>query len=146
MRRPKEKKLYIMTNITVLIITCILALIAFTQYNGGILSLSPILLSMWKIGISNSPEIHRQKQVSKAAPGRVVLVCTWSVRNAYRWEQTFHKICAPLSVRYYSGDGYSEWFLFPAAALVLLIMIVRFAVYLAAVLAVIYLAIQYLQI
>ena len=67
----------------------------------------------WKIGISNRTDL-RKKQVSAAAPGICVPIGVFYVGNAYRIEQMLHAMFAPMQVRYYRGDGHSEWFWFPA--------------------------------
>jgi len=82
------------------------------------------LVFFWKIGISNSTRAHRADQVSKSAPGRAVVVWVWDIPNAHRVEQFLHAICAPFNLKYYRGDGATEWFLFPAAIIAAAIMIV----------------------
>lgn len=101
-KKPKKQTLYLMVNV-------------------------PFIL-LWKIGISNSAQAHRQHQVSRAAPGRAVLVCEWKCLNAKAWEGFFHVICAFLNVRYYKGDGYREWFFFPAAIICAVVMSLRWLI------------------
>lgn len=67
----------------------------------------------WKIGISNRTDL-RKKQVSAAAPGLAVPIGVFWVGNALAVEHWLHQAFAPLNVRYYKGDGHSEWFWFPA--------------------------------
>jgi hypothetical protein len=80
-------------------------------------------LIFWKIGISNSTRAHRSVQVSKAAPGKAVVFWVWDIPNAKAVEGFLHTICAPFNVRYYRGDGNTEWFFFPAAIVTIAFML-----------------------
>jgi hypothetical protein len=141
--RKSKQKLYVMCNLTILVIAVSLGVAVLYFFENVIIAIFLVLLSPWKIGISNSPEIHRQKQVSVAAPGVVVLVCTWSVGNARRWEQTLHGVCKVFKMTYYKGDGHSEWFFMPAALIVFSIMIIRFAIIILVLASIAYLAVQF---
>lgn len=134
-----------MCNLSLLVASVAASVAALYYLESLILAGVFVLLSPWKIGISNSAEIHRQKQVSAAAPGIVKLVCTWSVGNARRWEQTLHGICRVFKMRYYKGDGHSEWFFMPAALIVFGIMILRFALIIMCLFFILYVAFQFLM-
>lgn len=68
-----------------------------------------------KIGITGRTATARANDIDEAVWGVPIPVCVVFVPGAYMWEQMLHRICRPIGVRFYDGDGASEWFLLPAA-------------------------------
>ncbi len=97
----------------------------------------------WKIGISNRTDL-RKKQVSAAAPGICVPIGVFWVGDALAVEQWLHRAFAPMQVRYYKGDGHSEWFWFPAGMAAWMVGLVIMAAWLGLWLAGFYIMFQYI--
>lgn len=66
-----------------------------------------------KIGIGGQLK-RRKKQVDKSAPGIDLIIFALPIPFAYQVEQSLHRICAPIRVKF-QGSGHTERFLFPAA-------------------------------
>lgn len=78
------------------------------------------------IGIGAS---KRAKQVGRAVFGFPVPVCFVPIPFCYATEQFLHRMFKGLNVRFYSGDGSSEFFWFPVVAFVVPIMLAIWTVY-----------------
>ncbi len=76
----------------------------------------------WKIGIGHDA-FKRAKQVDRAMFGFPFPVMALFIPGAYFVEQTLHRQLSFFSVKFYDGDGSSEWFLFPVAPIVFLLML-----------------------
>jgi hypothetical protein len=83
----------------------------------------------WKIGITGKTAKGRAKQVDRAVFGWPVVVMVVPIPGAYLIEQDLHRRFAFLNCRYYRGDGSTEWFWFPVAALVLPFMLAVWLAY-----------------
>ena len=57
----------------------------------------------------------RRREVDKHAPGWLVTIFFVPVPGALYIEKEIHKMCAFLRVRFYRGDGKTEWYYLPAA-------------------------------
>ena len=81
------------------------------------------LVFFCKIGVTGRSAVKRARQVDKAAPGIPIpvflLVAPFC---AYELEQFLHRLMDGLSVRYYRGDGSTEWFFIIAAIPALALM------------------------
>lgn len=71
----------------------------------------------WKIGITGVGAISRAKWIDKAVFGFPIPILVLWLPGAYHLEQWLHRRLSPMSVDFYRGDGHTEWFWFPAAAL-----------------------------
>ena len=69
----------------------------------------------WKIGITGRTAVARANDIDEAMFGFPIPVFVVVVPGAYIWEQMLHGFCRGLQVRFYDGDGSSEWFWFLAA-------------------------------
>ena len=69
----------------------------------------------WKIGITGRTAVARANDIDEAMFGFPIPVFVVVVPGAYIWEQMLHGFCRGLQVRFYDGDGASEWFWFLAA-------------------------------
>lgn len=87
------------------------------------------LVIFWKIGITGRTATARARDIDEAVFGFPIPVFFVILPGAYVWEQMLHGLCRPLQVRFYSGDGASEWFLFLAAFPALLFMLAGWGVY-----------------
>ena len=87
------------------------------------------LICFVKIGITGRTARARAADIDEAVWGFPVPVFVLFVPGAYFWEQTLHGLCGLLSVRFYDGDGASEWFWFPAAIPALLFMLAGWGFY-----------------
>lgn len=68
-----------------------------------------------KIGITGHSAKRRAAGLNRSVPGLPIPIFFCVVPGAYHVEQWLHRLCSGLSVRYYSGDGGSEWFWILAA-------------------------------
>jgi hypothetical protein len=86
------------------------------------------LLIFVKSGITGNTARKRAKQVSKAAPG--IAIPIFFVPTFFSWEleQWSHRTLRTINVRYYRGDGHTEWFLLPAIFLIIPAMVCVWAV------------------
>lgn len=76
----------------------------------------------WKIGIGYDA-FKRAKQVDRAMFGFPFPVMVLFIPGAYYVEQALHRQFSFFSVRFYEGDGASEWFLIVVAPIVFLLMV-----------------------
>jgi len=76
-----------------------------------------------KIGITGKSAGARAKGLDRAMIGFPVPVFFCVVPGAYHIEQWLHRNLKPLSAKFYSGDGSSEWFLILAAPFALAAML-----------------------
>lgn len=67
-----------------------------------------------KIGITGKSAERRAKQIDRAVFGFPVPVMVMFLPNVRGIEQALHRMFSGLSVRFYRGDGSTEWFLIPA--------------------------------
>ena len=67
-----------------------------------------------KIGITTKTASRRAAQINRAMFGFPVPIMVIFVPNARGVEAAWHRLCADLSVRFYKGDGHTEWFWIPA--------------------------------
>lgn len=67
-----------------------------------------------KIGITGKTSRHRAKQIDRAVFGFPIPVFILIMPGAYHFEQWLHRALSGLRVRFYKGDGASEWFWLPA--------------------------------
>lgn len=76
-----------------------------------------------KIGITRKSARRRAKQVDRAAPGIPIPVfILFAPFLAYPIEQALHWMMDGLNMRYYKGDGSTEWFFILAALPALAVM------------------------
>ncbi len=80
-----------------------------------------------KIGITGKSARARAKGLDRAMLGFPLPVFFCVVPGAYHIEQWMHQSLKGLSVRFYRGDGASEWFWIIAAPFALAIMILIWA-------------------
>lgn len=71
-----------------------------------------------KIGITGVGAGKRAKQIDEAVFGFPLPVAIMVLPFVYQIEQFLHALFSPLRVRFYKGDGHTEWFLFIAGAAV----------------------------
>jgi hypothetical protein len=81
-----------------------------------------------KSGITGGKVEQRAKQVDRAAPGIPVPIFAVWMPLHYNMEQFSHRLFSFLRFRYYKGDGHSEWFLLPAAAGIIPLMMLIWVV------------------
>lgn len=74
-----------------------------------------------KIGITGVGAAKRAKQIDEAVIGFPLPVMILILPFVYEIEQLLHRLFAPLSCRFYRGDGSTEWFWLPAGAAVFLL-------------------------
>ncbi len=86
-------------------------------------------LIFWKIGITGRTATARANDIDEAVFGFPIPVFVVIVPGAYMWEQMLHNLCRPLQVRFYKGDGASEWFMFMAAIPALAFMLAVWGFY-----------------
>lgn len=67
-----------------------------------------------KIGITGKSAKRRARQIDRAVFGFPVPVMVMFLPNVRGFEQALHRMFSGLSVRFYRGDGSTEWFLIPA--------------------------------
>jgi hypothetical protein len=86
----------------------------------------------WKIGITGFGvgAKKRANQVGRAVFGFPIPILIVPIPFCYEFEQWLHRTFSGLNVRFYSGDGASEFFWFPVAAFVIPIMATIWAGYL----------------
>lgn len=83
------------------------------------------LVIFCKIGITRKSARRRAKQVDRAAPGvPIPIFILFAPFCAYPLEQLLHWLMDGLNVRYYKGDGSTEWFFILAAIPALAFMLV----------------------
>lgn len=88
------------------------------------------LVIFWKIGITGNSPHARAKGIDRAMFGFPVPVFFVVIPGgAYRVEQWLHGMLSGLSVRFYRGDGASEWMLFPAAPIAIAVMSCIWGIY-----------------
>jgi len=87
------------------------------------------LIFFVKIGITGRTAAARARDIDEAVWGFPIPVCIVIVPGAYMWEQMLHGLCRPLGVRFYDGDGSSEWFWFVAAVPALCFMLAVWGFY-----------------
>lgn len=82
----------------------------------GVLYLMIHVPFVWwcKIGITGRTASRRAKQIDDAVFGFPVPVMVMILPGVYVIEQALHGIFAGLNVRFYKGDGHTEWFWFLA--------------------------------
>jgi hypothetical protein len=73
-----------------------------------------------KIGITGVSILGRAKQVDRAMIGFPLPIFFVILPGAYHLEQWLHRAMSGLQVRFYRGDGASEWFWLPAGAVAIL--------------------------
>lgn len=83
----------------------------------------------WKIGITGKSTKQRAKGISDEMLGLAIPVMAVIIPGAYHVEQTLHRAFRVLNVRFYRGSGHSEWFWFPVAIPVLLLMAIVWVAY-----------------
>jgi hypothetical protein len=78
----------------------------------------------WKVGITGFGvgTEKRAKQVGRAVFGFPIPIFFAPIPFCYDTEQFLHRMFKGLNVRFYKGDGASEFFWFPVAAFVIPIM------------------------
>lgn len=77
-----------------------------------------------KIGITRRSAARRARQVDKSAPGIPIPVfILFAPFFAYYIEQFLHRLMDGLNIRYYKGDGSTEWFFILAALPALAVMV-----------------------
>lgn len=93
-----------------------------------------------KIGISRNTA-YREQRISQTINGDARTIVAIPMLFAYPIEQWIHRVCKPLH-RPQEGSGGTEWFWFPAGIFALVVMVVMFAVQLAALCALVYGAVE----
>lgn len=63
-----------------------------------------------KIGITGKTAGARAKEIDRAMFGFPFPIMAIYLPGVNRIEKAFHRLCSPLSVRFYKGDGHTEWF------------------------------------
>lgn len=86
------------------------------------------LLIFVKSGITGSTAKKRAKQVSEAAPGFAIPIFFVVTFFSYELEQWSHRTLKAINVRYYKGDGHTEWFLLPAVIIIIPAMLAMWSV------------------
>lgn len=81
------------------------------------------LICFWKIGITGVGAVNRAIGIDKAVFGMPIPIFIAWIPGAYFIEQALHAVCGLLNVRFYSGDGESEWFWFPCIVIALPVML-----------------------
>lgn len=76
------------------------------------------LVIFTKIGITGVSAFGRAKQIDRAVLGFPIPVMVMFLPGVYSIEQALHKLFNFLNVRFYKGDGSTEWFWFPAGCAV----------------------------
>ena len=80
------------------------------------------LIFFVKIGITGKSASKRAKGLNRSVPGIPIPIFFCIIPGAWHLEQWLHRSLSGLSVRYYSGDGGSEWFWILAAPFALAVM------------------------
>lgn len=88
-----------------------------------------------KIGITGQTAKKRASWIDKEMWGFPVPLFFVVIPYAYEVEQWLHEICGVLNVRFYKGSGCSEWFWLPAVLVAVPTMVVLFAIFILAALA-----------
>ena len=85
-----------------------------------------------KIGITHVSigAFKRAFSVGKAFVGFPFPIMFVPIPGAYGVEQWLHRVLAPLSCRFYRGDGASEWYWLPVIVVVLPVMLLIVSMYL----------------
>lgn len=98
---------------------------------GWILYLMIHIPFIWwvKIGITGRTAAKRANDIDEAVFGFPVPIFVLVIPGAYFAEQALHSFCKPLNVRFYTGDGASEWFWLPAVIPALLFMLAGWGLY-----------------
>lgn len=73
------------------------------------------LIVFVKSGITGSSPAKRAKAVDRDAPGVPIPLFFVPTIGHHALEKWSHRAFSALSVRYYKGDGHTEWFWLPAA-------------------------------
>lgn len=76
-----------------------------------------------KIGITGVGVLKRAKSIDIDMPGVPIPIAFVPAPFVYQIEQALHELCRPISARFYSGSGHTEWFWFPAAAAALVVIV-----------------------
>ena len=88
------------------------------------------LITFVKIGVTGkgrATTAGRARQVSRAAPGIAIPVGIMLIPFfAGHVEKFLHMINDPIRVRFYRGDGSTEWFWLPAAIPYYILMLLHF--------------------
>lgn len=71
-----------------------------------------------KIGITGKTVKGRAAQIDEAVFGFPIPIMVVFIPFCYAIEQFLHTLFSPLNVRFYRGDGHTEWFLAPAGIFV----------------------------
>jgi hypothetical protein len=82
-----------------------------------------------KIGITGRTAAARANDIDEAVFGFPIPLFVVFVPGAYIWEQMLHGLCRGLQVRFYKGDGSSEWFWFVAMVPALAFMLAVWGFY-----------------
>ena len=83
----------------------------------------------WKIGITGQTAGKRAKNIDGQMFGFPFPIFFVIMPGAYRFEQFLHRQFSGLNIVFYKGSGKNEWFWFPVAAFVLLIMAAIWGLY-----------------
>lgn len=98
-----------------------------TEYGTVVYVMVNIPFFWWvKIGITKKSTGTRAKSIDKPMPGFPLPIFAVPLPFAYEVEQWLHDVLSPLSCRFYSGDGSSEWFWAPAVIFAIPVLIVLF--------------------
>lgn len=88
------------------------------------------LVVFCKIGITNGKPSKRARQVDRAMPGVPIPVFAVIIPFPAFWESILHNICRPVRAAWlYKGDGHTEVFWIPAAAVALVFMCAVWGLY-----------------
>jgi hypothetical protein len=79
------------------------------------------LVCFVKSGITGGNAFDRAKQIDRDAPGWPIPIFFVVTFFHYELEQWSHRAFKSLSVRYYKGDGHTEWFWLPAGVFIILV-------------------------
>lgn len=88
------------------------------------------LICFCKIGITGRTAKKRARDLDRAVLGFPFPIFAVPLPWAYEVEQWLHSILRPLSARFYSGDGASEWFWLPAVLFAIPALAVLFVLFL----------------
>lgn len=87
------------------------------------------LVCFVKSGITGGNAFDRAKQIDRDAPGWPIPVFFVVTFFHYELEQWSHRAFKSLSVRYYKGDGHTEWFWLPAGVFIILVQAALWVLY-----------------
>lgn len=80
------------------------------------------LITFVKSGITSDDTSRRASQIDRDAPGYPIPVFFVPTFGHYYLEQWSHRAFSSFAIRYYKGDGHTEWFWLPVAIPIIFVM------------------------